>query len=95
MYKSSQETEADEIFNENDDILSGEPTWFKPSVLRDLSGDPQKEKIVDNNVILRSLPLYLYYDGQCFPTGLKEHLLLSSFIFMADSGISQRTSKNY
>ena len=71
VYRPLKQTEPDEFFNENDDVLSGDPVWFKPSVQADISTSPLEEGIIDSNVILRSLPLYLLHDGQCFPTGLK------------------------
>ena len=70
LYRPLQQTEPDEFFNENDDILSGDPIWFNPSAQRDISTTILEKGIIDNNVILRSLPLYLLHDGQCFPTGL-------------------------
>ena len=71
VYRHLKQTEPDEFFNENDDVLSGDPVWFKPSVQTDILTSPLEEGIIDSNVILRSLPLYLLHDGQCFPTGLK------------------------
>ena len=70
LRQSSPNPEVDEIFNENDDILSGEPRWFEtysqPGGLIDQVGT---EKI-DKGVIRRTLPLYLLNDDQCFPTGI-------------------------
>ena len=69
IHQSDEKSEQNEVFSEDDNILSGEPKWFVPSsqdILSDSSVD-----VFDKGAIRRTLPLYLLYDENCFPTGTK------------------------
>lgn len=75
-YQKLHQSEQNEVFSEDDNILSGEPKWFKPSPQNIISdSDSAASDIADKGVVRRSLPLYLMYDGQCFPTGTMKLLL--------------------
>ena len=65
----SSNPEVDEIFNENDDILSGEPRWFESYSQSGGLVDQVGTESIDKGAIRRTLPLYLLNDDQCFPTG--------------------------
>jgi hypothetical protein len=66
---SPLDAESKEVFNENDNSLTGEPRWFDPTVQSDISVDLAEVDMIDKGIVLRSLPLYLLNDDQCFPTG--------------------------
>jgi hypothetical protein len=69
LNESPLDAESKEVFNENDNSLTGEPRWFDPTVQSDVSVELAEVDIVDRGIILRRLPLYLLNDDQCFPTG--------------------------
>lgn len=69
LFESSTETDPDEIFNENDDSLAGEPRWFNPTPQNEISSEVRQSGLIDSDVVLRTLPIYLLKDEQCFPTG--------------------------
>ena len=69
LYESPFETDSEEVFNENDNSLSGEPKWFNPASQNEILSDIRQSELIDIGVVLRTLPIYLLNDEQCFPTG--------------------------
>jgi hypothetical protein len=69
LNESPLDAESREVFNENDNSLTGEPRWFNPTVQSDVSAESAEVDMVDKGIILRSLPIYVLNDDQCFPTG--------------------------
>lgn len=65
--------------------MTGEPRWFNPSVKSDNLGEIAEVETIDKGIILRSLPLYLLNDDQCFPTGFRN---LHSFLFTVNRYVS-------
>ena len=69
LFESPSDNDSEEVFNENDNSLSGEPRWFNPAAQNEITGDVKQPELIDSGVVLRTLPLYLLNDEQCFPTG--------------------------
>lgn len=69
LNESPLDAESKEVFNENDNSLTGEPRWFNPTVQSEIPDELAEVNMVDKGIILRSLPIYLLNDDQCFPTG--------------------------
>ena len=69
LFESPSETDSEDLFNENDDSLSGEPRWFNPAARNEISSSIRQSELIDDGVVLRALPIYMLISDQCFPTG--------------------------
>jgi hypothetical protein len=70
---SQSQKEADAMLNEKEVPFNGEPVWFrKRNALLQLESvaDVVDEKYLEKGFEIRELPLFLYEDGLCFPTGI-------------------------